>query len=143
MHWLESGSARLASGLLISILACSTTTRPVLSSNEQLRSAGREVAEQDIERCVRAADRIRDADDDTAVSVAVGVATLLAYFAAVTFDRTESEAIEERVEAPLLTTPGSRTEDESCESSICDEAGYRRVIEACLEEKGYRTLIWR
>ena len=45
--------------------------------------------------------------------------------------------------APLDASTVGPVGDEPCETAICDEAGYRRIVEACLEEEGYRTLIWR
>lgn len=107
----------------VAAAACSTSSpRPVLSANDQLRTAGREVAERQIDACIARADRLRDQHqepDKDLLNVVAMAATIFGGGSA-----------------------GGEGYD-ACPHEVCEEQGYRRFVNGCLEDLGYRVVTWR
>jgi hypothetical protein len=103
------------------VCGCSSP-RPVLSPTDAARRAGPELARESVDHCLARADRIvDDSQDDAALLMNLAVTAAVM-------------AGGENTRGPGFST---------CKGDLCVEKAYRRYVEACLDEQGYRTVTWR
>lgn len=117
----RDGSVVLACMTVLVVSGCSTP-RPVLSPTEAAREAGPEAAAEAVDRCLARADRIvEDSQDDVALLANLAVTAAMM-------------AGGENPRGPGFSP---------CKGDLCVERAYREYVEACLDERGYRTVTWR
>jgi hypothetical protein len=138
---------RAAAGALLgALLSACSTQRPVLYPNAHLEHVGPQVAQLDIDRCMRRAEQFTTGDRgaaarDTATSTATGAATGGAAGAvggAITGNAGEGAAVGAAAGATYGLLGGlfrgwTRREPPST---------YRAFVERCLRERGYDPIGW-
>lgn len=128
--------------LLVLLLCGCGAMRPVLYPNEQLKSIGKEKANQEIDACIRLAEesqaggsRSGQIAKDTAKSGAIGAATG-AVIGAITGDFRRAAAIGGAGSATAAAGSGILRSDEP-------DPLFRQFVDHCLREKGLQPIGWR
>jgi|MudIll2142460700_1097286.scaffolds.fasta_scaffold81573_2 hypothetical protein len=152
MHHLKPSIAALFTAALVLLpltLAACSARRPVLYPNEEYRRVGRDVAERDINDCMRRAEqfvssggRNTEATRQVAGSTAIGAGTGAAIGAAggaVTGSAGEGAA----VGAATGATAGLLHALFGMCGSQRDDPVFVNFVDRCLRERGYEPIGWQ
>ena len=133
----------LAPLLVLALLACAGTKRPVLYPNELYEQVGERGAQEDVSHCIEVARAHDLSDDRTAGDAARGATWGSVIGAAVGGAVGWVLGNPGRGAAAGAAGGGTRGAIKGATHSSDADNVYRRFVETCLRDLGYRPIGWR